>query len=154
MEIIGLFVHLETVAVTAVIFLFCSQVELVFPISQLQGASESGHSGLPPRPSEGWVTVGTRQAEPQQALGQGRLASFSLPIFTPSRQAGTGWTECCGFCTAERREPNPSRSPRAAMSTHSTLCPLQGPFQSSQESGAMSPFSITFIFSQLLTYLP
>lgn len=48
MEIIGLFVHLETVAVTAVIFLFCSQVELVFPISELQGASESGHSGLSP----------------------------------------------------------------------------------------------------------
>lgn len=65
MEIIGLFVHLETVAVTAVVFLFCSQVELVFPISQLQGANDSGHSGLPPQrglkdtnPSEGWGQQG------------------------------------------------------------------------------------------------
>lgn len=40
------------------------------------------------------------------------------------------------------------------MSTHNILCPLQGPFQSSEESGGMSPFPITFIFSQLLTYLP
>lgn len=44
MEIIGLFVHLETVAVTAAVFLFYSQVKLVFHIPQLQGADKPGHS--------------------------------------------------------------------------------------------------------------
>lgn len=97
MEIIGLFVHLETVAVTAAVFLFCSQVELVFHISRLQGANESGHSALPPPPkdtcpSEGWVTAGIRHTQPQQALGHGRLAPFSLPVFHPLKP-GLHWMD-------------------------------------------------------------
>lgn len=94
--------------------------------------------------SEGWVAAGIRHAEPLQAFSTCRLAPFSLPTFTPSGQACTGWTQRCGFGMAERREPNPSCSPRAAMSTHRTLWPLQGPSQSSKE--ALSPFCITFYF--------
>lgn len=42
MEIIGLSVHLETVAVTAIVFVFGSQVELIFHIPQLHGVPMVG----------------------------------------------------------------------------------------------------------------
>lgn len=124
MEIIGLFVHLETVAVTAVVFLFCSQVKLVFHIPQLRGANKSGHSGSPAASDRctslrgmGWQS-GMRHAQPRQALGHGRLAPFSPPFVTPSSQARPGWMRCSDFCTAESSNPDPSCSPSMATSTH------------------------------------
>lgn len=69
MEIIGLSTHLEPVAVTAVVFVFCSQVELVFSISQLRGAAV-------PIPGAATHPLGLRETGPvgmsPSAMGWGR----------------------------------------------------------------------------------
>lgn len=111
MEIIGLSVHLEPVAVTAVVFVFCSQVELVFCIPQLRGAAvpipgaathpsglrETGPVGMSPS-AMGWgrgspttCRESTQMVGDTLALGCGQLVPCS-PLFSPPSAGRHGST--------------------------------------------------------------
>lgn len=120
MEIIGLFMHLETVAVTAVVFLFCSLVELVFHILQLRGTNKSGHSGSPPRLQKARTPLRDRVPEQDEAHSAPasprtwQAGTFLPPFFYPPKP-GSQWVDAA-LTSAQQKAG--SQSPRV----HPSLC--------------------------------